>query len=88
MVRELDWFAAANAESGRAFVPQLAYVVLGSMLRMENGGNVDSASMDVDIEARLQMWTALVERCRKAPEKLLLDEVDHAEMYRHQVDSR
>ena len=69
-------------------MPQLAYVVLGSMLRMENGENVDAATMDADIDARLAMWAEVVERCRSAPEKLLLDEVDHAEMYRKQVNSR
>ena len=88
MVRELDWFAAANSERDTVFVPQLSYILLGSLVRMENGQNVDAATMDADINARLVMWAELVERCRKTPESLLLDEVDHPEMYRKQVDSR
>ncbi len=88
MVREFDWFSVANSEREKVFVPQLSYIVLGSLVRMENGENVDAATMDSDIDARLAMWAELVEQCRKDPESLLLDEVDHPEMYRKQVDSR
>ena len=88
MVRELDWFVAANVERDKMFVPQLSYLVLGSLARMENGENVDVATMDADIETRLAMWAKVVERCHKAPKTLLLDQVYHQEMYRNQVNSR
>ena len=88
MLREQDWFDAANITSKALFIPRFAYLITGSMVRLEQGEDLDTSMMDAEIEKRTAMWEALVERCRKAPETALLDEIDHPEMYRRQVDAR
>lgn len=88
MLRERDWHEAANTDRNALFIPRLAYLITGSMVRMEQGEDLDTAMMDAEIEKRTVMWDALVERCRMKPETPLLDEVDHPDMYRRQVDSR
>ena len=88
MLREQDWYEASKADSKRAFIPKLAYLVTGSLVRMEQGENLDAAMMDAELAKRTKMWGALVERCRASPDTLLLDEVEHPAMYRRQVDNR
>lgn len=88
MLREQDWFDAANADRNALFIPRFAYLITGSMVRMEEGEDLDTSMMDAELEKRTAMWSALVKRCRKAPETPLLDEIDHPAMYRRQVDSR
>ncbi|MEQ5787071.1 hypothetical protein J3454_04120 [Erythrobacter sp. NFXS35] len=91
LVREEDWFHAANADRedpvllGDVFLPELVYLTLGSMLRLERGEPTDDATVDADIAARKIMWQSLLERCQKTPERLLLDEVDHPEAFRRQM---
>lgn len=91
LVREKDWFQAANADReepllpGDFFLPERVYLTLGSMVRLERGEPIDDATVKVDIAARKIMWQSLLDRCRKTSERLLLDEVDHPEAFRRQM---
>ena len=88
MLREYDWFARTKADGNLAFIPQLAFIIAGSMVRLERGEDLSSAVMDAEAEKRNAMWETLVKRCRTTPDTLLLDEIDHREMFRQQVDNR
>ena len=87
LVREHDWFMSVDIERPRPFYPMSLYLKLGPMWRMEQGLDVDVSSADAEIEERRGLWSMLLERCRRAPERLLLDEVDHPELYLRLVDS-
>lgn len=87
LIREYDWFTAANAGRRKLFWPENAYTSLASIVRMEQGVALDRAKMLADRQAREKMWAKLIKRCRKAPEKLMLSEVDQPEAYRRLVNS-
>jgi len=88
MLREYDWFSRAKAAGNRVFIPQLAFVIAGTMVRFERGEDLSPAMMDSEAEKRNAMWETLVERCRTTPGTLLLDEIDYPELLRQQVDNR
>ena len=88
MLREQDWFDAAEPSRPALFIPRFAYLITGSLVRLEKGEVMSTAMMDAEFEKRIGLWDELVERCRKAPERILLEEVDHRAMYRKQVDDR
>lgn len=87
LVREYVWFNAANDGLLTGFAPRTAFHTLGARWRIEQGQPLDEASMDADIEARMDMWPKLLEKCRKHPERLLLGEIEYPETYRRLVDS-
>jgi TonB family protein len=87
LVREYDWFYAANDGLLTGFAPRTAFNTLGARWRIEQGQPLDEASVDADIEARMDMWPKLLEKCRNHPEQLLLGEIDYPETYRRLVDS-
>ena len=88
MLREYDWFVAAKGDGNALFIPQFTYVISGSLVRLEQGEDMTSSMMDAEAEKRVKAWDAVVERCRKAPDTPLLDEIDFPAMYRKQVDNR
>lgn len=87
LVREWDWFTAANAARRKLFWPHNAYTSLASIGRMEQGDKLNRAQMLADRKVREGMWAKLIKRCRKAPERLMLDEVDQPEAYARLVNS-
>jgi TonB family protein len=87
LVREYDWFNVANDGILTGFAPRTAFHTLGARWRMEQGLPLDEASMDADIEARMEMWPKLLEKCRNHPDRLLLVEIEYPETYRRLVDS-
>jgi len=86
LVREYQWYSAANAAPQSPFLPQLIYVALRTFVRLEQGEPVDLPIMDADSAERRPMWTALLERCRKDPERLMLDEIDYPETFRREIE--
>ncbi|MFN3864496.1 MAG: TonB family protein [Erythrobacter sp.] len=87
LVREWDWFTAANAGRRKLFWPHNAYPSLTSIEAMRAGVMPDR---DARLTARAQreaMWTKLIKRCRKAPERLMLSEVDQPEAYARLVNA-
>ena len=87
LVREYDWYTAVEIERPHPFYPQSLFLTLGPIWRMERGAEVSVASADAEIEERRGQWLMLVERCRSAPERPVLEEVDYPELYRRLVDS-
>ncbi len=87
LVREWDWFTAANAARRKLFWPHNAYTSLASMMAMQDGVMPSAEQRLSSRKAREAMWAALIKRCRKTPEKLMLDEVDHRQAYANLVNS-
>lgn len=87
LVREYDWFNAAHDGLLTGFAPRTAFHTLGVRWRMEQRLPLDDASIDADIEARIESWPLLLERCREFPDRLLLSEIEYPETYQRLVDS-
>jgi TonB family protein len=87
LVREYDWFTAANAGRRKLFWPQNAYVSLASVSRMLEGEQPSRADRLAARKQREDMWAKLIKRCRKAPEQLMLAEVDQPDAYARLVNS-
>lgn len=87
LVREHDWFMSVEIERPIPFYPMALYLTAGPIWRMEQGIDVDIASADAEIEARREQWSLLLERCRRNPQRLVLEEVDYPELYARLVDS-
>ena len=87
LVREWDWFTAANAGRRKLFWPHNAYTSLASIEGMRSGISPDRKSMLESRQKREKMWAALIKRCRKAPAKLMLDEVEEPQAYANLVNS-
>jgi len=87
LVREWDWFTAANAGRRKLFWPHNAYTSLASIEAMRAGVSPDRQSMLESRQKREKMWAALIKRCRKTPARLMLDEVDEPEAYRRLLES-
>jgi hypothetical protein len=85
LVREFEWYRAANADPAAPFLPQSIYVGLRTYVRLEQGEAVDLPIMDGDADERRPMWQALLNRCRKAPHRLMLEEVDYPETFAFQI---
>jgi TonB family protein len=81
LVREWDWFTGANAGRRKLFWPHNAYTSLASIEGMRSGVSPDRQSMLESRQKREKMWAGLIKRCRKAPERLMLAEVDQPEAY-------
>lgn len=87
LTREYDWFTAANAGRRKLFWPENAYTSLTSVGQLLAGERPKSQERLAAREKREKMWAKLIKRCRKAPEKLMLSEVDQPEAYRRLVNS-
>ena len=87
LVREWDWFTAANAGRGKLFWPHNAYTSLASMMAMQDAVTPSAEQRLSSRKARETMWAALITRCRKTPERLMLAEVDHPVAYANLVNS-
>lgn len=87
LVREWDWFTAANAGRRKLFWPHNAYTSLASIEGMRSGISPDRKSMLESRQKREKMWAALIKRCRKTPARLMLDEVEEPQAYANLVNS-
>lgn len=87
LVREWDWFTAANAARRKLFWPHNAYTSLTSIEAMRQGSTPNREARLAARASREAMWTKLIKRCRKAPERLMLSEVDQPEAYVRLVNS-
>lgn len=87
LVREWDWFTDANAGRRKLFWPHNAYTSLTSIEGMRSRISPDRKSMLESRQKREKMWAALIKRCRKAPAKLMLDEVEEPQAYANLVNS-
>lgn len=87
LVREWDWFTAANTGRRKLFWPHNAYTSLTSIEAMRQG---EVPSRETRLAARTErekMWAKLIKRCRKTPGRLMLDEVDQPVAYANLVNS-
>lgn len=87
LVREWDWFNAANVGRRKLFWPHNAYTSLTSIEQMRAGVSPDRKSMLESRQKREKMWLDLIKRCRKTPDKLMLGEVDQPVAYANHVNS-
>lgn len=87
LVREYDWFTAANAGRRKLFWPENAYTSLASVGQLLTG---ERPSREARMAARMErekMWARLIKRCRKTPGRLMLEEVDQPADYASLVNS-
>lgn len=87
LVREWDWFTVANAGRRKLFWPLNAYTSLDSIEAMRQG---TTPSREARLAARAEregMWAKLIQRCRKKPARLMLEEVDQPQAYANLVNS-
>lgn len=87
LVREYDWFTAANAQRRKLFWPQNAYTSLATIEAMREGATPDARTRLANRQQREAMWAMLVKRCRKTPARLMLKEVDQPQAYASLVNS-
>lgn len=87
LVREWDWFFAAHGEGPPLFWPRNAFTSLSSVSRLIAGDRPSGAEMRSAREQREEMWDDLIERCRKQPDRLVLELVDQPEEYLRLVES-
>ena len=87
LVREWDWFTAANAGRRKLFWPQNAFTSLTSIEAMLQGVTPSREARLAARKEREDMWTKLIKRCRKTPARLMLDEVDQPVAYANLVNS-
>ncbi|MBU7579003.1 MAG: TonB family protein [Porphyrobacter sp.] len=87
LVREWDWFTAANAGRRKLFWPHNAYTSLtsvGMLMTGERPSAEERAAMRASREAK---WAKLIKTCRKKPARLMLQEVEEPEAYANLVNS-
>lgn len=87
LVREWDWFTAANAPRRKLFWPHNAYTSLTTIEAMRAGVTPDPRTRLTNRQQREAMWAALIKRCRKTPARLMLEEVDQPQAYANLVNS-
>lgn len=87
LVREWDWFTAANGQRRKLFWPHNAFTSLAAIEAMGRGITPGREERQASREKREKMWDKLVKRCRKTPQKLMLSEVDQPEAYVRLVNS-
>jgi TonB family protein len=87
LVREWDWFTAANAGRRKLFWPHNAYTSLTSVEAMRQGTTPSREDRLAARAMREMMWTKLIKRCRKKPARLMLEEVDQPQAYADLVNS-
>ncbi|MCL9983609.1 MAG: energy transducer TonB [Erythrobacter sp.] len=85
LVREFDWFSALDPKPELPFLPQQVYEELRMWARIEKREQFDHKAMPAEIAARAAHWPLLIERCRKAPERLMLDEIDYPDTFRRRM---
>lgn len=87
LIREYDWFTAANAGRGKLFWPQNAYTSLTMLDRILASERPKPQERLAARTTREKMWAKLIKRCRKATEKLMLTVVDQPEAYLRLINS-
>ena len=87
LVREWDWFTAANAGRRKLFWPHNAFTSLTSIEAMGRGVTPSREERLLARAQREAMWLKLIKRCRKKPARLMLDEVDQPQAYANLVNS-
>jgi len=87
LVREWDWFTAANAGRRKLFWPMNAYTSLTSVQAMQQGITPSPESRQMVRAQREKMWAKLIKRCRKQTARLMLEEVDRPQIYANLVNS-
>ncbi len=87
LVREYDWFTAANAGRRKLFWPENAYTSLTSVGQLLSGQRPSGEQRLVARKEREKMWAKLIKRCRRTPRRLMLDEVDQPVDYASLVNS-
>lgn len=87
LVREWDWFTAANAARRKLFWPHNAYTSLTSIEAMRQGTTPSREDRLAARAMREVMWAKLIKRCRKKPSRLMLEEVDQPGAYANLVNS-
>ena len=87
LVREWDWFTAANAGRRKLFWPHNAYTSLASIQAMWQGSAPSGEDRRAARAEREVMWTKLIKHCRKTPAKLMLGEVDQPQAYANLVNA-
>lgn len=87
LVREWDWFTAANAGRRKLFWPQNAYTSLTSVGQLLAGERPSREARLAARAEREEMWAKLIKRCRKSPARLMLEDVDQPVEYANLVNS-
>lgn len=87
LVREYDWFTAANAGRRKLFWPHNAYTSLTSIEAMRQGSTLSREARLLARQQREEMWGKLIKRCRMKPASLMLQEVDQPVAYANLVNS-
>lgn len=87
LVREWDWFTAANAGRRKLFWPHNAFTSLTSIEAMRQGTTPSREQRLAARTEREKMWARLIKRCRKTPARLMLEEVDQPQAYANLVNS-
>lgn len=87
LVREADWFAAANRGERAIFWLENAYTSLPGLRAMERGEPFSRQQREASYARREKEWQKVIGRCRKAPDRPFLEQVDDAQFYRSIVES-
>lgn len=87
LVREYDWFTAANKGRRKLFWPENAYISMSGLAPLLAGEPYSPEAMQASRKERAAMWAKLVKRCRKTPARLMLEEVDRPAYYAMLVNS-
>jgi hypothetical protein len=85
LVREYEWFAALDPKPELPFLPQQVFEELRMWVRIDQREPLERDIIMEEVAARAAMWPALIERCRKVPERLMLDEIDYPDMFRKRM---
>ncbi len=81
LTSEYDWYTKANQQRRRIFWLENAYTSINAIDQLSSG-NIPSRSERLKARnVRKEMWDRLIERCRKSPANLFLDEVEEREKY-------
>ncbi|MGX7925374.1 TonB family protein [Tsuneonella sp. HG094] len=87
LVREADWFAAANRGERAIFWLENAYTSLPGLRAIERGEPFSRQQREASYARREKEWQKVIGRCRKAPDRPFLEQVDDAQFYRSIVES-
>mgnify|MGYP002780950457 FL=1 len=88
LVREAEWFAAANAGERKIFTLENFFTSMPGLKAMLDGAATPSIEeRQRGYASRGREWQRLLQRCRRSPDRLFLDLVDDAPFYRSLVES-
>lgn len=87
LVREWDWFTAANAGRDKMFLPHKAYTSLTAIQAMLQDVVPSREERLLARAQREEMWLKLIKRCRRKPARLMLEEVDQPQAYASLLNS-